>query len=167
VRRSLRYFAATLLLVAGCATDHARIDTATTTCCSSPQYKTFFVKAESIPAFLGPLMVSNFSVAFANIGMQPVEEDADLNVVLRYEQQDLDRARRPRDNFEGKISSGDTTRFMARIVVEMHDAKTGKIVWSGHIQRLHDVGPGDYMHTGKASMAIFDAFVKLLKNYPG
>ena len=166
MRQSLKVLVAALLLVAGCATDHTRVDTATTTCCATTQYKTFFVKAEHIPAFLGPLMVSNFSVAFANIGMQPVEQDADLNVVLRYEQLNLEPSGR-RDNFEGRIASGDTTRFIARIIVEMHDAKSGKIVWSGHIQRLHDVGPGDYMHTGKASVAIFDAFAKLLKNYPG
>lgn len=154
-----------LLLVAGCATNNARIDTAVTTCCSSPDYKTFDVTAKQLPAFLGPLMVSNFSVAFANRGMQPVEHGGDLHVTLLYKQVTLTQ-NKTRDDFEEKISTGDTMRFIARIIVEIRDAKTGKLVWAGHIQRLHDVAPGDYMHTGKASEALYEAFTEVLKRYP-
>jgi hypothetical protein len=165
VRLSPLYFLVFLLLSA-CAADNTRIDTATTSCCPQNHYETFSVTAENIPAFLGPLMVSNFSVAFANRGMQPVIEGGDLNVVLRYEQTNLSRVDEDRDDFEERIATGQTTRFIARIVIEMYDSKTDKIVWSGHVQRLHDVGPGDYMHTGNASIALYDAFTEVLKNYP-
>ena len=156
----------TSVLLAGCATDNARIDTAVTKCCGAGETRTFQVVTRNVPAFLGPLMVSNFSVAFANIGMQPVESGADLMVELRYEQSNLspDRAH---DDFEERIATGDAMRFIARVVIEVRDAKTRQLVWSGHVQRLHDVGPGDYMHTGRASIAIYDAFTKVLKDYSG
>jgi len=165
VRRSI-LSACLILLVTACATDRARIDIATTTCCASPDYKTFTVTAQDIPAFLGPLMMSNFTVAFAAIGMQPVTSDGDVNVILRFEQVSRDPQDVKKDDFQEHLAAGDAMRFMARIVVDVHDGKTGKVVWSGHIQRLHDVGAGEYMHTGPASIAIYQAFQRLLTHYP-
>ncbi|MEX2365157.1 MAG: hypothetical protein WD601_01030 [Pseudohongiellaceae bacterium] len=144
--------------------NNSRIDTAVTHCCGDGGQKTFTVHAEDIPAFLGPLMVSNFSVAFANLGMQPVQEDGDLEVELRYEQDNLSRDRK-RDDFDEAIATGDSMRFFARIAIDVRDATTGNLVWSGQIQRLHTVGPGDYMHTGPASIAIFEAFTRVLQGY--
>lgn len=154
-----------LALLAGCNADNTRIDTAVTQCCEDAEYETFHVIAEDIPAFLGPLMVSNFSVAFANAGMQPVLENGDLEVTLRYEQTDLE-PEVEHDDFDERIATGDAMRFIARIAIEARDAETGELVWAGHIQRLHDVGPGDYMHTGVASIAVYEAFTKVLEDYP-
>lgn len=61
-----------LMTLLGACSTTSRIDTTVTRCCSTNEYTTFAVKSENIPAFLGPLMLSNFSVAFANKGMQPV-----------------------------------------------------------------------------------------------
>lgn len=154
----------TLLGLGACSTT-SRIDTTVTRCCSTNEYTTFAVKPENIPAFLGPLMLSNFSVAFANKGMQPVTADADLNVTLRYEQSNLSQEE-PHDDFDERITTGDSMRFIARIVIDMRDATTNDLVWSGHVQRLHNVGPGDYMHTGPASISIYEAFTDVLKDYP-
>jgi len=152
------------LLIGGCATDRSRIDTAVIECCAAEKYRTFSVSAKDIPPFLGPLMVSNFSVAFANIGMQPVQEDGDLVAVLRYEQIDL-TPERLRDDFDEHIAAGDTQRFIARVAVEIRDPDTEEVVFSGHVQRLHDVGAGDWMHTGRASQAIFESFQQVLEGY--
>ena len=152
-----------MLALAGCMS--TRIDTAVTHCCATGNYKTFSVRAENMPAFLGPLMVSNFSVAFANAGVEPVDDHGDLRVVLEFRQIDLTPHKHP-DDFNETLGVGNATRFIARVNVKMYDASTGKLVWSGHIQRVHDVAPGDYMHTGPASVAIFQAFTRLLKHYP-
>lgn len=152
------------LFLAGCMSD--RIDTAVTHCCAKGDYKTFTVQVEDIPAFIGPLMVSNFRVAFANAGVEPVMDHGDLNVVLRFEQIDIN-SKKPVSDLDESSGVGAATRFIARIDVAMYDTKTSKLVWSGHIQRVHDVAPGDYMHAGPASIAIFKAFTRLLKHYPG
>ena len=154
----------TLAFLLSACNSPSHVDSAITTCCAGSGYETFSTQAENIPAFLGPLMVSNFTVAFTNTGMQPVETDPDLRVVLRYEQTNLSHPE-PRDDFEERLSTGETMRFIARIVVEMRDAKSQKIVWAGQIQRLHDVSPGDYMHTGIASISIYEAFTILLRKY--
>ena len=163
MRNLLTSLFATLLL-AGCMSD--RIDTAVTNCCAQRDYKTFTVKADDIPAFLGPLMVSNFSVAFANRGVDPVMDHGDLNVVLRFEQIDVN-SNKPIGDLDESTGVGAATRFIARIDVLMYDTKTSKLVWGGHIQRIHDVAPGDYMHAGPASIAIYKAFTRLLSHYPG
>lgn len=154
-----------LVLLGGCATDNSRIDTIVTRCCDTGSIpRTFTVTARDIPAFLGPLMVSNFSVAFANIGMQPVEQDPELLVTLRYEQINL-AAEQQRDDFAERVGAGDAERFYARIIIEVKDAASASLLWSAHVQRLHDVGPGDYMHTGVASIAIYEAFTQVLEGY--
>jgi hypothetical protein len=122
------------------------------------------VVAEEIPVFLGPLMASNFSVALSHHGLQPVARDPDLVVALRYVQNNL-KQHRQRNDFEERISTGDSERFAVRIRIEFRDATTKELVWSGYIERIHDVGPGEWMHTGRASVAIYDSFVEVLKGY--
>lgn len=151
-------------LLSACAVDQSRIDTTVTHCCGDTEQKTFTVEAVEMPAFLGPLMVSNFSVAFANLGMQPVDADGELAVVLGFEQTNLQRPQ-THDDFDEQIASGDAMRFIARVVIEVRDIETGDLVWSGNIERLHNVGPGDYMHTGPASISIYEAFTEVLKEY--
>lgn len=154
----------TFICVLSACHSSSRIDTAVTRCCTTVEYTTFSVAVENVPAFLGPLMVSNFSVAFANRGMQPVESGADLLVTLRYEQSNLSREE-PYDDFDERITTGDPMRFIARIVVDIRDASTKELVWLGYVQRLHNVAPGDYMHTGPASISIYEAFTDLLEDY--
>lgn len=163
---AFRSYLLLILFIAGCASNPAHIDTGVDTCCSSAAYKSFDVQVKDVPAFLGPVMVSNFSVAFANKGMQPVQSTGDLHVILSYQQIDIDEPDTA-NGFNEKIEPGKPVRFIARINIEMHDARTGKIVWAGHIQRLHYAPPGAFMHTGKASMALLDAFTRVLKGYPG
>ena len=61
---------------------------------------------------------------------------------------------------------GDSQRFVAKIITEIHETGANKLVWSGQLQRIHDVAPGEYMHTGKASVALLEAFTRVLKDFP-
>lgn len=152
----------TFLLLVSCASD--RIDTAVNQCCVDDKYETFTVRSENIPAFLGPLMVSNFSVAMANQGLQPVTDNGDLVATLRYEQDTLSE-QQPKDDFDEPMAMGTGQRFIARIAIEVRDARTDEIVYSGQVQRLHDVAAGEWMHTGRASQAILTAFDEVLANF--
>ena len=153
-----------LLAISGCATERSGIGVAVTHNSQASSYETFLVVAEDIPAFLGPLMMSNLIVALTHHGLQPVSVDPDLLVLLRYEQDNL-RVHRQRDDFEERISTGDSERFAARMRIEIRDFESRELVWSGYIERIHDVGPGEWMHTGRASVAIYESFVEVLENF--
>lgn len=153
------------LFVTSCATHPASIGTRLLICCPAGQYQTFSVSTGDMPAFLGPIMVSNFAVAFTSHGMELHEDGADLAVVLRYEQENfsLDEAS---DDFDERIATGNSLRFLAKIVIEVRETGAEPMIWAGQLHRIHDVGPGEYMHTGKASVALLEAFTTALKTFP-
>ncbi len=156
---------AVILVAAGCGTTYSGIGATVLECCPEQSYETFKVDTRDIPAFLGPLMVSNFSVAFAAHGLQPVTGPADLNVLLRFESEDLTPPH-PKDPFGDAVSAPADTRFAARIVVEVREAGESEPVWVGKLERVHDLGRGQVMHTGRASVAILDAFEDMLSEFP-
>ena len=127
--------------------------------------RSFQVESVDLPVFLGPIMVSNFSVALAERGLQPVVEGGDILVTLRYVQSDL-TTDPPPGSLQEAGGNGGETRFIARIVVEFRRSGDPGVIWQGSIQRLHSVRPGDYMHTGQASVALLAAFRDLLSTYP-
>lgn len=153
-------------LLSACASNPSGIGTNVTLCCADKAYQSFSVSAVDIPAFLGPLMVSNFSVALAARGLQPVEDGADLDVVLKYVQTNLMQSN-AKDDFDESLSPGGDVRFIAKIVVEIKETSSGKMVWSGSIQRTHTVSPGEFMHTGRASISLLDSFMELLVDFDG
>ena len=156
-------------LAVGCATGQSSIGMSVLDCCAeSPagKYTSFDVEATNMPVFLEPLMLSNFSVAFSNQGFQPQKDEADLHVVLNYQQENLATSAE-RDDFGGQISPGEDVRFLAKVVVSIYDNQSRILVWAGTIQRIHTVGPGEYMHTGRASVALLEAFEGLLKDFSG
>ncbi len=154
-----------LLLLASCVSNPSGVSSSTESCCVEGVYKTFEYESRSIPIFLESLIASNLSTALAIKGLQPVDENGDLVARVSYVQEDLPIAARY-DDFDERVSEGGDVRFVAKIVVELVDAKSNETVFSGSIQRIHEVSPGEYMHTGRASLAIFEAFSDLLAEYP-
>lgn len=154
-----------LLLLSGCATSYLGISVSPGQQASAVKVTTFEVQPDKLPAFLGPILVSNFSVALAERGLQPVASDGDAVVFLRYVQEDL-TIEQDHDAFDERIDQGSDTRFVAKVEVEINAASTGERIWAGSIQRLHTIRPGDYMHTGNASVALLEAFRDLLSDYP-
>lgn len=154
-----------VLLLMGCTTNYLGISVSGGEGSNVAELETFEVHAVDLPAFLGPILVSNFNVAMAERGMQPVMENGDAIVKLSYEQQDLETSQ-DHDNFDERIDQGGEARFVARVVVEMRARGSEEVLWSGSIQRLHSIRPGDYMHTGRASIALLDAFRDLLSDHP-
>lgn len=154
-----------LLGMGGCASDYLGVSVTPADPGSVPAFRSFEVEAQALPAFLGPIIVSNFSVAMAERGLQPVSQGGDAVVTLRYVQDELATSETD-DEFGGQTDPGANARFMARVVVEIRGNESSEIVWSGSIQRLHTIRPGDYMHTGRASVALLEAFRRLLSDYP-
>jgi hypothetical protein len=168
------------LFLTACTSNSFGIGTRVIKCCPTATYQTFVVTTRDMPAFLGPIMASNFSVALASHGLTPktppinassTNENAegrpltDLVIKLIYAQDNLTRDTK-RDDFAEHIPLGDSLRFVAIVMIEIREADTHQLVWEGQVQRLHDVGAGEFMHTGKASIALLDAFTRVLIDFP-
>ena len=154
-----------ILLLGGCATDYLGISVTHGDPAAALPFRTFHVVTEDMPAFLGPIVVSNFSVAMAERGIQPVPEDGEAEVTLRLVQETRDSSDSG-DEFAGHIDQGGEASFIARVVVEVRAADSSEVLWQGSVQRRHRIRPGDYMHVGRASAALLEAFRDLLRDYP-
>ncbi|MFT7044699.1 MAG: hypothetical protein ACJAW7_003478 [Candidatus Azotimanducaceae bacterium] len=173
------------LFLSACSSNPSGVGTRVKLCCPTATYQSFIVTTQDMPAFLGPIMTSNFSVALASHGLTPIAPSvdllspdkptsdtsistdsvpADLTVELSYEQENLSPDSE-RDNFAEHLAAGDAQRFVAKIMIEIRDNSKSELVWAGQIQRIHDVGPGEYMHTGKASTPLLDAFTQVLEDF--
>jgi hypothetical protein len=136
-------------------------------------FKTYEINPELLPAFLGPVLVSNFAVALAEKGYEPVVDRGDAVVTLRLVQEQIGKdashgasKSAADDAFAERIAEGGETRFIARFVVEIRAKGESDIQWQGSVQRLHTIRAGDYMHMGPASGAFLAAFRELLTDYP-
>ena len=153
-----------VIFLGSCASTNSGVGASTEQCCPGSEYMTFSVDTLQVPGFLEDLLKSNLSTVLAFKGLQPVSGNADLRVVISYQQDDLAMAER-HDDFDERVSEGGDVRYVAKIVVEMF-AGSGERVFSGSVQRIHEVSPGEYMHTGRASSAIFSAFEEMLAPMP-
>ncbi|MBT4492271.1 MAG: hypothetical protein HOC70_03440 [Gammaproteobacteria bacterium] len=159
----MRFFLILLAsLITGCVSSGGDVGSSVETCCPKPTADTFSIEPVNLPKFLETLMVTNLSSVLSEKGLQPLDRNATLKVRLSYRQDELPMAGRF-SNFDERVSEGGDVRFVARIVIEMRD-EVGKLVFDGSIDRIHEVSPGEYMHTGPASVAIYDAFQSLLKD---
>ncbi|MBL4680990.1 MAG: hypothetical protein JKY88_09745 [Pseudomonadales bacterium] len=152
------------VILSSCATKPSSIASTVTLCCFDGQYTSFMVTTRNIPEFLVPHIVASFNSAMSIKGFQVLPANADLLIELRYEQDNLSQIRESYD-FEERTASGDSLRFLARIVIDVSVKGDNRVVWSGNVERIHNVGPGEFMHTGKASVALFDAFAKVLQDF--
>jgi hypothetical protein len=133
-------------------------------CCTETNAHSFQLVNVEIPPFLGPLLSANITSALLGKGYYPQEENADLIVVVSLESDGLPIAARTRPIDEITSESGDL-QFLARINIEISSAG-GEPVFRGSIYRTHDVSANEYMHTGRASRAMFEALTHLFEPLP-
>lgn len=150
-----------LMLTGGCANHPRGIDVIDGTGRIPVELQSIQIMPTQMPGFLAPMVVSSFSAALAERGLEVVSEGADGVATLRLEQEELTEAR-VRDDFEESVEGGNRVRFMARIVVEIRRSSESPIIWQGSVQRLHTVGPGDYMHGAPGTAALLNAFRLML-----
>ena len=158
MKRLILILTAACLILSGCAASFDGISVGKGRGSVQEDFRTFEVRAVGLPAFLGPIIVSNFSVALAEKGLQPVSRDGDALVTVRYEQVSSSSG-------NPGIPQGEA-RFTARVVVEIRANGNDEISWAGSIERDHAIEAGEYMHTGRASIAMLEAFRAMLVGYP-
>jgi hypothetical protein len=57
-------------------------------------------------------------------------------------------------------------RFVAQVQLELKNSVTGEMLWSGSMQRVHNVYEGSYMHDAPARAAMRNAFLEIFGDYP-
>jgi hypothetical protein len=154
-----------VLCITACAVSSRGIDVSVGSGNLTQDLASFQVVTEQMPGFLGPIVVSSFSMALSERGLALVSEGGDAVVTLRLDQEQLGE-NRVRDDFEESVEGNDEVRFMAEIVVEIRAVGGDAVLWQGSIRRLHTARAGDYMHSGPASSALLEAFRAMLKDYP-
>ena len=131
-------------------------------------FKTFRVEFEDMPEFLKPMLRDEAAIVLDTKGLEYTEGDAHAVLRMSYMHNLIPPelpANAP-DEFSEPLSPGGETRFVAEVKIELRDAVSGELVWSGHMARAHAVQMGSYMHEAVARSAMREAFVTLFADYP-
>jgi len=145
-----------------------RIGNTVTLCCPGnyANYNNYSIDAEGLPIFLRDYVVSEFDIAFQELGMVRNDARSDIVVKLNYRHVSLDPEQQSIDPFNRIESMNITIDYIANIDITMHERSGGKEVWGGTISRIHSVQPGEYMHEEGAKPAFLKTFQDLLSEYP-
>jgi hypothetical protein len=139
-------------------------------CCSPSMLdlKTFRVEFEAMPEFLKPMLRDEAAIVLDGKGLEYTEGDAQAILKMTYVHNPLpeDSLEKPLDSLGESSAPGITTRFMAEVKIEMRDAVSQELIWSGMMVRAHHVQMGAYMHDQPARAAMRDAFATLFAEYP-
>lgn len=156
------------MLLLACSQTATQIGSSPLLCCPGgyESYSEYSLETENLPIFLRDYVVAEFERAFDSKGLSRNDQFHDVEVVLRYNHINLYPDQQDIDPFVRIESLSVELSYVAQIVVEVFETATGDKVWAGAISRIHQVTPGEYMHESRASPAFYDAFVRMLENYP-
>jgi hypothetical protein len=133
-----------------------------------PWLKTFRVEFTDMPEFLKPMLRDEAAIVLDTKGLEYTEGDAHAVLRMSYVHNLVPPAppAEVSDGFAESLSPGGETRFVAEVKIELRDAVSGELVWSGHMVRAHAVQMGSYMHDTVARSAMREAFMTLFADYP-
>lgn len=157
-----------VLFLSACAQTGSQIGHSVNLCCPGDyrKYKQYRLEIQDIPAFLSDYVVAEFDNVFQEKGLLRNDNRNELRVTLTYKHINLNPEQEAIDPFERRLDDDVTLRYVASVVVDMHESSTGRQVWSGQINRIHTVVPGEYMHEDRARPEFAGAFREMLASYP-
>ncbi len=165
VFRTGAWLSIVLLLATGCS-GLPTIASDVTYCCHpmAEDVRTYRVEFEDTPEFLKPMLRDEASIVLSGHGLEYTEGDAESILLMTFINKTLERG----DDVEAweRIAPGGGVRFIAQVVIEMKDSVTGELIWSGSMQRIHNVYEGSYMHDAPARTAMRNAFLEMFADYP-
>jgi hypothetical protein len=163
--RILAVFGA-ILWLAGCASQPP-VSTSVTYCCRplTDQVYTFRIEFDDTPEFLKPMLRDEAATVLNAKGLRYTEGDADAVLKMSFVNKTLERDQERIESWEKTAPAGGV-RFIAQVVLEMTHSVTGELIWSGAMQRTHNVYEGSYMHDAPARAAMRTAFLEVFADYP-
>lgn len=161
-------FLSILLGSTACAQTSLQIGHSVNLCCpgSYGEYKEYRLETQDIPSFLSDYVVSEFDSVFQEKGLIRNDSRNQVRITLSYQHVNLNPEQEAIDPFERQLEEDVTLRYIATIVVDIRESSTGEMVWSGQINRIHTVIPGEYMHEDVARPEFAGAFREMLATYP-
>ena len=147
-----------LTLLAGCATTPRGVSWSADQTCQQAivDVDTYGITIRDMPGFIEPVFSYTAHQAMQRLGLLPAEQP-DLFVDLRFEQVQLNRPTRARDDFDESIMPGPVVRFDAIVHVTV-ETKSDMLVWSGRLNRRHAILGDEVFHDDRAAVALQLAF---------
>ena len=166
-RVSVFWVAASFAVLAGCGT-MPPIATDVTYCCDTGTegIASFRVEFEDMPEFLKPMLRDEAAIVLSGKGLDYTEGDAHSVLLMAFVNRTLSTGeQRDLDAWE-QVAPGGGVRFIAEVQIELRNTVTGELLWSGSMQRIHNVYEGSYMHDSPARAAMRQAFMDIFADYP-
>jgi len=127
---------------------------------------TYRIEFVDVPEFLKPMLRDSAATVLAAKGLEYTEGDAHAILQMTY----VDKTLEEESNYDleawEKVAPGGGVRFIAEVLLEIRDAVSGERIWSGSMQRIHNVYEGSYMHDEPAKAAMRQAFAEIFAGYP-
>lgn len=157
-----------LLLLNACTQNPYKIASATTLCCPGDfqEYTAYKLNSNGLPLFLRAYVLEEFENAIQEKGLIRNDQINDLMITLSYKHINLTAEQEEIDPFFRQESIQVELKFIAKIIIEMHETASNNLVWAGQINRIHTVQPGEYMHDERARGEFLMAFRNMLASYP-
>jgi hypothetical protein len=160
------FFLFGFLLLSGCMSLPS-IATDETYCCHplAESISTYRIEFEDTPEFLKPMLRDASSIVLAEHGYEYTEGDADSILTMTFVNKTLERSPEELEAWE-RIAPGGGVRFIAQVVLTLKESVSGELIWSGSMQRIHNVYEGSYMHDAPARVAMREAFAEIFASLP-
>jgi hypothetical protein len=158
---SLRHLRGSLLvLLAGCASSSTMDIYVPAHCHGVVQsFESYTLGYENIPGFIQGVIDTSLNSALENTGLLPsTPEQADLRIVSSFNLIDRNPIPQPEDPFGEEVQTSEINRFVTHLQVEIFDARSGQLIWTGAMYRAHAIEGGETFHNEKAVLMIREAF---------
>ncbi|MDH4108419.1 MAG: DUF4136 domain-containing protein [Gammaproteobacteria bacterium] len=156
------------MLFAACAARPTRVSTEVTVCCDAEfhLYETYSVGLTNVPGFLEAYLRGGLATVLSQKGLTETLDRPDLRVNMIFDQVFLTPDTEEKDYFGEGVDPGIATHFMAAVSVDVIDAATDEMVWSGRLSRIHHDPHGQPRGNDHKMQGIIDAFAELFADYP-
>lgn len=165
----IRTIAVTLILtLTACTSTGSQIGTSMSLCCPGDyaSYDSYGLESKDMPLFLRDYVIEEFDAVFQQKGLEREDHVNDIRIVLSYNHINLNPEQEGIDPFVRVESFTTQLSYIAELKVEIFETRSNDLVWAGSVSRIHQVGPGEYMHEDRARPSFQSAFQRLLSNYP-
>ena len=122
-------------------------------------FESYALSYENIPGFIQGVIDTSLNSSLESAGLLPsTPEQADLRIVSSFNLIDRNPAPYPDDPFGEEVQTSQINRFVTHLQVEIFDAHSGELVWTGAMYRAHAIEGGENFHNEKAVLIIRNAF---------
>lgn len=127
---------------------------------AAESFSTYRVAHENVPGFIEAVIDTAARGALERQGLVAAADPSRADIELRTEFELIDRnPPKPRgDPFGETVAPSEINRFVTHLIVRIVDLRTGKLIWTGAMDRAHAIQGGETFHDERAVLIITQAF---------